>query len=82
MVWTDEAAEQRCEEPETRRERVSRKKITVREKVAKLRSTLFSQCFAGGRKMSKSRLPKVAGAEPFSQMRDLKLQADVARKRL
>ena len=67
---------QRWEEPEKRREeereRVRRKKIQVREKVATSRMI----CGSGG---SKSRLAKAAGAEPASQMRDEKAHAVVAR---
>ena len=60
-----------------RRERVRRKKMQVREKVEKSRSTVFPMfCGSWG---SKSRVAKAAGAEPFGQMRDEKLQAVVAR---
>ena len=51
-----------------RRERARRKKMQVREKPM--------ICGSGG---SKSRLAKVAGAEPCGQMRDEKLHAVVAR---
>ena len=55
-----------------------RKKMQVREKVAKSRNTVFFPmiCGSGG---SKSRLAKAAGAEPCGQMRDEKLHAVVAR---
>ena len=61
-----------------RRERVRRKKMQVREKVGKLRFTVFFPmiCGSGG---SKSRLAKAAGAEPCSQLRDEKVHAVVAR---
>ena len=64
----------------SRRERVRRKKMQMREKVGKLRNTLFFPmiCGSGG---SKSRLAKAAGAEPAGQMRDEKLHAVVARSR-
>ena len=62
------------------RESLRRKKIQVREKVGKLRNTVFFPmiCGSGG---SKSRLAKAAGAEPCGQMRDEneKLHAVVAR---
>ena len=49
-IWTDE--KQSREEAE-RRERVRRKKMQVREKVEKSRSTVFFECFVGphGRKV-------------------------------
>ena len=51
--------------------------MQVREKVDKLRNTVFPIiCGSGG---SKSRLAKAAGAEPSGQMRDEKLHAVVAR---
>jgi len=56
-----------------RRERVRGKKMQAREKVEKSRFTVFFLmiCGSGG---SKSRLAKAAGAEPFGQMRDEKLE--------
>ena len=61
-----------------RREKIRRKKMQMREKVGKLRNTVFFPmiCGSGG---SKSRLAKAAGAEPAGQMRDEKLHAVVAR---
>ena len=56
---------------EEERERVSRKKIQVREKVGKSRNTVFPMIWGSGG--SKSRLVKAAGAEPAGQMRDEKL---------
>jgi len=52
--------------------------MQMREKVGKLRNTVFFPmiCGSGG---SKSRLAKAAGAEPAGQMRDEKLHAVVAR---
>ena len=52
--------------------------MQVHEKVGKSRFIAFFSmiCGSGG---SKSRLAKAAGAEPFGQMRDEKLHADVAR---
>ena len=61
-----------------RRERVRRKKMQVREKVEKSRNTCVFPMICGSRG-SKSRLAKVAGAEPSGQMRDDKLHAVVAR---
>ena len=61
----------------SRRERVRRKKMQMREKVGKLRNTVFPMVWGSGG--SKSRLAKAAGAEPASQMRDDKLHAVVAR---
>ena len=61
-----------------RRERVRRKKMQVREKVGKSRNTVFFPMISVSRG-SKSRLAKVAGAEPAGQMRDEKLHAVVAR---
>ena len=55
-----------------RRERVRR------EKVEKLRSAVFVQCF-GAPEGRKSRLAKAAGAEPSGQMRDEQLHAVVTR---
>ena len=43
-------------------ERVRRKKVQVREKVEKSRSTVFPMC--GGSRGSKSRLAKAVGVEP------------------
>jgi len=54
-----------------RRERVRGKKMQVRKKVEKSRST--------GSGRSESRLAKAAGAEPSGEMRDEKLHAVVAR---
>ena len=52
--------------------------MQMREKVGKSRNTVFfpMNCGSGG---SKSRLAKVAGAEPGGQMRNEKLHAVVAR---
>ena len=54
-------------------EKVRKKKMRVREKVLKSRNTVFFPmiCSSGG---SKSRLAKVAGAEPSGQMSDDKLR--------
>ena len=59
-------------------EKVRRKKMQVREKVGKSRSTVFFPMIwgSGG---SKSSLAKAAGAEPASQMRDEQVHAVVAR---
>ena len=67
---------QRGEEKEWEDHR--RKKMQVREKVGKSRFTVFFPmiCGSGG---SKSRLAKVAGAEPSGQIRDEKFYAIVAR---
>ena len=72
-----EESEKRREEE---RESLRRKKIQVREKVGKSRNIVFFPmiCVSGG---SKSRLAKVAGAEPAGQMRDEKLHAVVARSK-
>ena len=61
-----------------KRESLRRKKTQMREKVGKLRNTVFFPmiCGFGG---SNSRLAKVAGAEPAGQMRDEQLHAVVAR---
>ena len=67
----------RWEEAE-RRERVRRKKMQVREKVGKSRSTVFFSWFCGSEGL-KSRLAKAAGAEPAGEMRDEKVHAVVAR---
>ena len=61
----------------SRRERVRRKKMQMQEKVGKSRNTVFPMIWGSGG--SKSRLPKVAGAEPACQRRDEKLHAVVAR---
>ena len=55
-----------------RRERVRRKKMQVREKVGKLRNTLFFPliCGSGGSKSRLAKVAKAAGAEPSGQMRD------------
>ena len=60
-----------------RRDRVRKQKMQVRDKVAKLRFTVFFPmvCGSGG---SKSRLAKAAGAEPSGEMRDEKLHTVVA----
>ena len=73
-IWTDGKAKSE----KSRRERVRRKKMEMREKVGKSRFTVFFPmiCGSGG---SKSRLAKAAGAEPCGQMRDEKLHAVVAR---
>ena len=62
----------------SRRERVRRQKMQMREKVEKSRNhCVFPMiCGSGG---SKSRLAKAAGAEPAGQRRDEKLHAVVAR---
>ena len=62
-----------------RREKIRRKKMQVREKVGKLRNTVFFFSWFCGSEGSKSRLAKAAGAEPAGQMRDEKLHAVVAR---
>ena len=54
-----------------RRERVRRKTIQVREKVEKLRDTVFFPVSCGSG-WSKSRLAEAAGAEPSGEMRDQK----------
>jgi len=78
-IWTDE--KQSREEAERRERlgerRVRRKKMQMREKVGKSRNTVFPMIWGSGG--SKSRLAKVAGAEPAGQMRDEKLHAVVAR---
>ena len=86
-IWTDE--KQRWEESEKRREEkkkedqkresLRRKKIQMREKVGKLRNTVFFQWFVGseGRKVAEA-----VGAEPAGQMRDEQLHAVVARNTL
>ena len=51
-----------------RRERVSRKKMKVHEKVEKSRNTVFAMFWGSGG--SKSSLAKAAGAEPSGQMRN------------
>ena len=52
--------------------------MQVREKIEKSRLTVFPMfCGSGG---SKSRLAKAAGAEPFGQRRDGKVDAVVARR--
>ena len=61
-----------------RRKRVRRKKMQVREKVEKSRNAVFFPMFCGSGG-SKSRLAKVAGAEPSGQMRDEQLHAAVVR---
>ena len=62
----------------SRRERVRRKKMQMREKVGKSPiHCVFPMIWGSGG--SKSRLAKVAGAEPAGQMRDEKLHALVAR---
>jgi hypothetical protein len=53
-------------EEDQRRERVRRKKMPVREKEEKSRNTVFFPVICGSRG-SKSRLAKVAGAEPSGQ---------------
>ena len=60
----------------SRRERVRRKKMQMREKVGKSRNTVFFQWFGApeGRKVG-----SLAGAEPAGQMRNEKLHAVVAR---
>ena len=58
-----------------RRERLSRQKIKVCEKIGKPRN-LAMFCGSGG---PKSRLAKAAGAEPSGHRRDQKLHAAVAR---
>ena len=62
---------------EKKKEKVRRKKIQLREKVAKSQNSVFPMiCGSGG---SKSRLAKAAGAEPAGQMRDKNLHAVVAK---
>ena len=73
-----EESEKRKKKEDQRRERVSKKKIKVREKVEKSRNTVFVQCFVAP-EGSKSRLAKAAGAEPPGQMRDKQLHVAVAR---
>jgi len=81
-IWTDGKAEvgrvreeKRREEKkkeDQRRERVRRQKMQAREKVAKPPKIC-------GSRGSKSRLAKVAGAEPSGQMRDEKLHVIMVR---
>ena len=68
-------------EKSQKRERVRGKKINVREKVEKSRSTVFFQYFVapGG---SKSKLAKAAGAESSGRMKYQKLHAPVVRTRV
>ena len=61
--------EEKRKEEDQRRERVRRKKMPVREKVEKSRNTVFFPVICGSRG-SKSRLAKVAGAEPSGQWMD------------
>ena len=68
-------------EVKRRGERVRRKKMQVREKVAKSRNIAFSFPMFWGSGGSKSRLAKAAGAAPSVQMRDEKFHAAVARSR-
>ena len=63
---------------EKRRERVRRKKMQAREKVEKLRITVFFPNICGSER-SNSRLAKAADAKPSGQMRDETLHAVVAR---
>ena len=81
-IWTEGKAEvgrvreekrREKKKEDQRRERVRGKKMQAREKVEKSRFTVFflMVCGSGG---SKSRLAKAAGAEPFGQMRDDKLE--------
>ena len=60
------------------KETARRAKMQVREKVGKSRNRVFLHCFVWLRG-SKSRLSKVAGAEPAGQIKDEKLPAIVAR---
>ena len=53
--------------------------MQMREKVEKLRNTLFFQWFICGSGGSNSRLAKAAGTEPSDQMRDEKVHTVVAR---
>ena len=76
LIWTDAATvgrevreENESEEKRVRRERVSRKKVKVREKVEKSRNTVLLPMICGSRG-SKSRLAKAAGAEPCGGMRE------------
>ena len=75
MKSRDGKSQNRREERISKRERLRRKKIQVREKVEKSRTLCFPMICGG----SKSRLAKAAGAEPAGQMRDEKLHAVVAR---
>ena len=63
-IWTDGKAEKR--KSQKKQDQGARKG----RKVAK--DTVFFQCFVAlqARKISKSRLAKAAGAEPFGEMRD------------
>ena len=77
-IWTDGKSEVRRVKEEKKRSEKMRKKMQVRERVGKSRSTVFfpMMCGSGG---SKSRLAKAAGAEQCGQMKDEKLHAVVAR---
>ena len=83
-TWTDGNADVgRVREEKSRREKmneekVRRKKMQVRLKVEKSRFTVFFPIFRCPRGAT-TRLAKAAGAEPFGQMRDEKLQAIAAR---
>ena len=61
-------------------EKVRRQKMQVREKVGKLRNTMFFPVFCGSGQ-SKSGLAKAVGAETSGQMRNEKLHAVVARSK-
>ena len=61
------------------RESLRRKVAQVREKVGKLRNTVFFQWLVAPEGRKVSRFAKAAGAEPSGQMRDEKLHAVVAR---
>ena len=77
--------EKRREEERRSEKRKSQKKQDQgarKGRTEKLRKTVFFQCFVAlqARKISKSRLAKAAGAEPFGEMRDEKLHAAVAQQ--
>ena len=78
IIWTVGKSQRREEKKkeDQRRERGRRQKMQVREKVGKSRNIVFFQWFVG-RRWSKSRLAKAAGAEPPGQMRDEELHAVV-----
>jgi hypothetical protein len=92
-IWTDGKAEmgsgksQRREEKRREEERRSEKRKSQKKEDAGARKgrkvaihCVFSMfCGSGG---SKSRLAKVAGAEPAGQMRDEKVHAIVARSKM
>ena len=66
------------DQKKSRRERVRRKQMQMREKGRKVaKHCVFPMTWGSGG--SKSRLAKAVGAEPAGQMRDEKLHAVVAR---